>query len=113
MINAALALLEAGYESAALEQLASAYQQEIDAYERAYQGVRANRATARETSLLGDAVRELERVQHSGKKVRAAMALVAEREARVVEIRAEQKLRAREELGIALHLERLTGIPLT
>ena len=102
-----------GYDSAALEQLASAYQKEIESYERIYQEARLNRATARETALLGDAVRELERVQRSGRKVREATALVAEREARLREIRVEQKMREREQGGIALHLERLTGIPLT
>jgi len=100
-----------GYEDAGLEQLASAYQEEIDVLERKYQNSLRNRTgVSDDAALMDEHVKEFERVQKVGRKIREATVLVAEKEARLREISAERRFRDRMKGGYEMHLRRLVSI---
>jgi hypothetical protein len=99
-----------GYSDEALEQLAEAYAEEADALRRRYESAMARRqGTQHKNGLLGEKVKEFERVRRDGDKIRAVNAMVAEKEARLRDIREEQGLR-RNTSEYNVHLRRLTSI---
>ena len=74
--------------------------------------LRGSRSGVRETRGVAEGVREFERVQRSSGRLRDLTTELATREARIREI--EQELARRESAasGLALHLQRLTGVAL-
>jgi hypothetical protein len=100
-----------GYSDQDLAALAEAYRQEIDAFDRRYRASLQGRTQARDRGLLGERVNEFERVQRSNDRIREATAEVAQREARLADISAEQRYRAQAgSQSLILHLGRLTKI---
>ena len=68
---------------------------------------RARGVQVRDTAHIGEGIREFERVQRSSARVRDLATAVAEREARLRDIRAEQEQRAAAGGGMGMHLRRL------
>ena len=66
------------------------------------------RMRARDGSFMAERVEEFERVRRDTSTLRDLQTEVAEREARLRDIRAEQQLRGRSAEGLALHVDRLT-----
>jgi len=99
-----------GYDDASLEQLAEAYADEADALRRRYESALARRRGARhKDGLLSAKVKEFERVRSDGDRIRAINAEVAEKEARLRDIRVEQDYRL-DKKDLDLHLRRLTSL---
>lgn len=99
-----------GYSDEALVQLVGAYEEEARVLERKYRASLARREGVREQGgLIMDRVEEFERVQKQGKRIRAATMNVAERDARIREIREEERFRSNQD-DFMLHLKRLTSI---
>ena len=101
-----------GYDTAVLTQLVAAYRLEVDGLEGKYQQLRGARTRVRQTVGVEAGVREFERVQRSANRLRDVTTDLASREARVREIDAELATRKSAARGIALHLQRLTGLEL-
>jgi predicted negative regulator of RcsB-dependent stress response len=101
-----------GYDTESLEQLAEAYRLEAAALESQYQKLRGARSSVRETTGVAAGVREFERVQRASSQLRDVTTELATREARAKQI--EQELARRESAasGLALHMQRLTGVKL-
>lgn len=100
----------AGYGDRDLEQLAEAYRQEIEVARRRYEASRRARPEVQERALVGDGVREFERIQRHSQRSRERTADLAEREARLEEIERELAYRAELRSGVSLHIARLTRI---
>ena len=100
----------AGYSDQDLEALRQAYRQETEAYRKRWNARHAARSDARRQALMGEAVREFERVQRSSAGLRQMTAGVAEGEARIAGIEREQAYRSRLAGGLTLHLERLVTL---
>jgi len=98
------------YSDTELEALASAYEQEAKAMRAQYDQVRLRGAGVKDTHLLADGIVEFERVQQSSARMRSAGSRVADREVTVDQIREEQKFRASDAEGMALHLRRLFSL---
>ena len=99
------------YQTADLESLKSAYQQELDAYQRQYQKVRNGRTGVEPSGqLLDEKLANFERARKTGNAMRAATSEVADREARMREINRELNVRASLANGFALHMKRLVSI---
>ena len=98
-----------GYSDADLEALASAYQAEIDAYQAKTDTHTARRVDVKTAKgSIAENIDEFERIHRQSSKIRDMVTLVAEREARIREIREEQRMRGGRATGLALHVERLT-----
>ena len=95
------------YSDSDLEVLIAAYQGEIDGLKRRYQGATSRRTRVREGGLVGDQIREFERVHRQGRDVRALGHQIAEREGSVAELRREQDRRREESDGMKLLLKRV------
>jgi len=102
----------AHYSDTSLEQLAGAYAKALEDQQGELQRARSRRGNVSRNRRLGDAVREMERVQQGTRAERDAMASVAESEARLRAIGAEIAIREREAGSVLVHLERLTGLAL-
>jgi hypothetical protein len=100
----------AAYDDASLTALMEAYEGEITSIEGRYGALRDSRVAVRDTHLVGDGVREFERVQARVRKQRAVSEELGTREARVAEIREEQAHRERMARGWVVHVERLIGV---
>jgi hypothetical protein len=82
----------AGVPTKDLDVLKAAYQSEIDALKA--RGGTGLRASARETTNVGNGVREFERVQRREQRTRAAGYEISEREGAIKAIEQEKSLRA-------------------
>jgi hypothetical protein len=102
----------AGYDTASLNQLAEAYRMELGALEAEYRRMRGAQGGVRGTQGVAEGIREFERVQSRTQRLRDVTTEVATREARVREIEQELARRESASSGLALHLERLTGLSL-
>ncbi|MBW2273514.1 MAG: hypothetical protein JRG96_09605 [Deltaproteobacteria bacterium] len=100
-----------GYSDEDLSALAEAYRAEIDSLDRRYRAARGTRSEVRDQGLLGERVREFERIRTSNEKIREATAEVAQREARLAEVTSEQGYRDQaSSQSLMLHVGRLTKI---
>jgi len=95
-----------GYSDEDLEALAHAYQEEIDGWEARM--ARHGETRVRDTGLLAERVAEFDRVRARSERYRDLSTEVADRQARIRDIRDEQRLRAARPTGLDLHLARLT-----
>ncbi len=99
-----------GYSDEALDQLLEAYEQDAVRLEQKYRVALGRRTGARRVNgLIDERIGEFERVQRQGEQIRIATAEVAERDARVREIREEQSFRGGSDDWM-LHVKRLTNI---
>jgi hypothetical protein len=98
------------YAEADLEKLLSAYEQEAERAQRRADATR--RATPRQTGsgLVGESVREFERVQRASQRVRDAKGDLAESELMVERISKELARRDQERDKTALFVRRLTTL---
>jgi len=101
-----------GYDDAGLEALAQAYEAEAEGLDEQYRALRARRARVEQTRTVDDGVKQFERVQRTRAAVRDVTEALATNEARLREIREEQRRRAARGAAWAVHLERLTGLEL-
>ncbi len=99
-----------GYDDEALEMMAKAYAEEAESLRRRYESALARRKGTRDRSgLIMEKVEEFDRVRRDGDRIRAVNALVAEREARLRDIRTEQSHRQKQQ-DFDLHVRRLTKL---
>jgi hypothetical protein len=98
-----------GYADEDLAKLVGAYGSELEAL-RARQGAAPGRAAARDRGLLREQVDEFERVQRASSGARALAGAIAEREAALRYLEAEQERRARDRDRVAVFLRRLLGV---
>ena len=94
------------YSDNNLAALAAAYQQELDTYAKRYQAATGGKVRVSDGRLLGDQVREFERVQRLSRSTRALAAGIAEREASLAAIDRENAKRVEESQKLTLFLKR-------
>jgi ketosteroid isomerase-like protein len=100
----------AGYHDADLQALAAAYRSEVETLRKRYEATRKARPEARRQALVGDGIREFERVQRHSAREREATAELAQQEARLHDVEKELAYRAEMGSGWTLQLRRLTRI---
>lgn len=98
-----------GYSDADLDKLASAYRAEIEGLEGSYVKARDRRVELGDRPLLGERVREFERVQGAIKVKQGLTSALADAEARLREIEEEQAVRTHNR-GFERHLRRLLSV---
>jgi hypothetical protein len=98
------------YAEADLAQLLAAYEGEAARAARRAGGTSRATVDERGSRLLGDSVREFERVQGASRKLRDAQGDLAESELMVAQISQELKRRDQERDPTALFLRRLTTV---
>ena len=84
------------YAEADLESLATAFRSDLDSSAGHYQAAKRGKVAVRDGALLGDQVREFERVQHISRRKRELAGRVAEQEAMLREVEKEQARRGAE-----------------
>jgi hypothetical protein len=92
---------------AEIEQLITAYEGEIGEWETREGGVRSTTGGVRDRAHFDDRVREFERVQRSGARVRAVGDELRVRQIELEKLEEEQRLRSDSQDVLALHLRRL------
>jgi len=101
----------AGYESQQLAQLADAYSHEVELSRRRYAAEQKRRQPSKHAAaLVGERVREFDRVHQQSANLRALQADLARRETRLQEVEKERAYRRTLAAGLAIHLQRLTRI---
>jgi hypothetical protein len=101
----------ADYAEADLKQLADGYQAEIDAWERRNSAAQRVRVEAQDRGTVEKNIGEFARVREASDRVRDIHTEIGQRQARLREIRAEQRRRSRDvAVGLDLHIKRLTTL---
>jgi hypothetical protein len=83
------------YSDEQLNQLHAAYEGQVETLSGRYDAVAGQRVRAGKTRLLGDAVKEFDRVQRSSRAVREMGSKLSQEQASLGAIEAEKALRAR------------------
>lgn len=96
-----------GYAEADLQHLEAAYQAEVDTLSKRYAAAKGKGGGVREHELLGDQVREFERVTKASDGVRDIGATLSEREAALKDVQKELQLREGERDPMQVFLRRL------
>lgn len=95
------------YDVAQLEQLEVAYQVELDGLVARYSNVSGNPINAQDKGLIGERIKEFERVQRLSNSVRSLGYEISEREAALNEVSSELRSRADMAPGVKLFLRRV------
>ena len=101
----------ASYSDANLTALQEAYGAEAEQLRARYERARGTAAGVRDRELLGEQVREFERVQRVSHQVRELGAQLSEREAALRDLDDEQAQRERDRDALAVFLRRLLTLP--
>lgn len=101
----------ASYSDANLASLTEAYGGEVEALRVRYERARGSSAGVRDRELLGEQVREFERVQRASQSVRDLGTQLSEREAALRDLETEQAQRERDRDQLAVFLRRLLTLP--
>ena len=95
------------YTEQDLASLRGAYEQEAEVYEQHMKRTHANKVRVREAGLIGEQVREFERVQRIGREKRRATSELAERQVTIEQLQHEQRRRDEERDKLMLFLRRV------
>jgi hypothetical protein len=95
-----------GYTDEQLDQLAGAYQGQVDALNERYDAASGKRSDVRDAQLLGDAVDEFQRVQRKSRAVRELGARASQEQASLQAIQDERAIRAKLGSGWTAFLRR-------
>jgi hypothetical protein len=98
-----------GYADADLEMLRAAYEDDLAARSRRFESAAGRSVDVRDRQLLGDQVREFERVQGISQQKRALAGEVATAEGMLDRIRQEIALRKRDRPAYKKYLRRILG----
>jgi hypothetical protein len=96
-----------GYSEADLQTLEDAYSGHTDLTNERYQKTVSKRADARSMPLIGEQVREFERVQGIARQKRDARDRLADSQANLALVEAENRLRAKERDALKLFFRRV------
>ncbi len=98
-----------GYSDPDLATLVTAYSDEIKQYSKKWDAARGQRVKATDVGLVGDGSRQFQAVQKVAARTRGLKRDLAERQASLVQIRAEQALRDSQRDRLALFLRRVSS----
>ena len=90
------------YSDADLATLTDAYQQELDAFTRRYEATTGRKLPSADGELLGDQIRQFEKVQQARRSTRELARQIIDREASLGEIKRETRVRVGEGTPMAI-----------
>ena len=99
------------YSDADLAKLAAAYQTEVDTLTQRFQRATGSTVPITSGGLIGEQVREFERVQNLSRSTRAIIDALAKNQVQLDLVEDEIARRAADASAIGLHVRRLTQLP--